>query len=175
MKNTEENEFENMGDVLRFRWLWGNLAFADDFEERAQKFEKDYPYSKRDKGIYREIFRAFCLLNCHLFEKISKGGGAGTIEDLGKLVAAPLYGMKCYGGLSMREQSMTKEVEAFANARTFPYHGNAFAFWPHLKLEPNKKVREMALCIHFRYFNEEGKIVVGYCGPHLPTFGRQHL
>ena len=175
MKSNETNEFENMGDLFRFRWLWGNLAFADDFEERVQKFEKDYPYAKRDKSIYREIFRAFCLLNCHLFEKISKGGGVGTIEDLGKLVAAPLYGMKCYGGVSMTEQSLTKVSEAFSNAHTFLYQGKAFVFWPYLKLKPNKKVKEMTICIHFCYFKEEGKIVIGYCGPHLPTYGVQHL
>ena len=171
----DATELGSMEEILRFRWLWDNLGFADDFEEGARRFEKDYPYAKRDKSIYREIFRAFCLLNGHLFEKISKGGSEGTIEDLGKLVAAPLYGMKFYSGLAMREQKMTKEGETFIDARTFPYHGKAFVFWPHLKLEPNKKVKEMAIRIHFRYFREDGKVVVGYCGPHLPTYGTQYL
>lgn len=162
----------SLEEVLRFRWLWSNLDFADEFDKRAQGFEKDYPYAKRDKSIYREIFRAFCLLNYHLFERLGTGG---DIENEAKLVAAPLYGLKTYDGLAMTEQHQTKKGPSFADERTFPYHGKSYVFWPHLKLTPNKKVKEMALRIHFRYFKEEGKVIVGYCGPHLRTYGSQYL
>ena len=52
-------------------------------------------------------------------------------------------------------------------ARTFEYKGNDIEMMKHLKYgvknSPSETIR-----IHFEWDSEDKKIVIGYCGPHLP-------
>lgn len=54
-----------------------------------------------------------------------------------------------------------------AKSREFVYKGKAVHMWQHLKVGVSD-CTERTIRVHFIVDKEEKKIVVGYCGEHLP-------
>ena len=58
-----------------------------------------------------------------------------------------------------------------ARTRQFVYKGEKVFMWQHIKVgiadNPDLTIR-----VHFLVDSEEGKVVIGYCGEHLPLPGR---
>ena len=66
-----------------------------------------------------------------------------------------------------------KESESVMNSsgaqqrRTFTYDGKHVLMVKHLKIGNDEDVSK-TIRVHFEWFGRERKIVIGYCGPHLP-------
>lgn len=66
---------------------------------------------------------------------------------------------------SKESETVEKKKEAIKR-RTFQYGGKDITMFKHLKIGTKDSVAE-TLRIHFEWINDEKRIVIGHCGPHL--------
>ncbi len=58
--------------------------------------------------------------------------------------------------------------QAMRRLRTFAYEGEQVEMFRHLKIGIEANVSK-TIRVHFHWDSERGKIVIGYCGEHLPV------
>ena len=69
--------------------------------------------------------------------------------------------------LTLRDMKLNKRNQTFARLRTVEYKGKTHDMTAHVKGHSNKPGE--TLRVHFFADYEEGKLVIGHCGEHLPT------
>lgn len=57
--------------------------------------------------------------------------------------------------------------------RTFLYKGKPLGAFRHLRIGVNNN-RQTTIRIYFAWIAEEQRVVIAYCGEHLPTVKRKH-
>ena len=78
---------------------------------------------------------------------------------------------KMFGDVFSAKESETVESHSFARqSRTFNYNGEAYEMMAHLKIGYKDSLAD-TLRVHFRWFANEKKIVIGHCGKHLWKLG----
>ena len=61
-------------------------------------------------------------------------------------------------------------MKKFGKQRTFMVNGKRTQMQPHIKI--GKGSADKCLRIHFTFDKESGRFLIGHCGKHLPTAGR---
>lgn len=69
--------------------------------------------------------------------------------------------------LTLRDMKANKRNQAFARLRTVEYNGSVHDMTAHVKGRSNKPGE--TLRVHFFADYNQGKLVIGHCGEHLPT------
>jgi len=68
---------------------------------------------------------------------------------------------------SAQESETVKNNDELAGKRTYEYRGDQVSMFRHLKIGVADSVMD-TIRVHYYWDNERGKIIIGYCGPHLP-------
>lgn len=77
---------------------------------------------------------------------------------------------KCFGAkeFAATESETVTKNRSMRAARTFPYKDNDIEMFRHLKIgiddDESKTIR-----VHFHWDNDDQRIIIGYCGTHLPV------
>lgn len=66
-----------------------------------------------------------------------------------------------------KESESVMRSEKCKALRTFQYNGKDLQMFRHLKIGVSDNVQD-TIRVHFHWLNEEKRIIVGHCGPHLP-------
>jgi hypothetical protein len=94
------------------------------------------------------------------------------VEGGGDTDARRLFGKKRFAA---KESEQTANNHRCKAARKRIYEGNEVYMWKHLKLGVADAVEE-TIRVHFHWFADKGDnglLVVGHCGEHLPVIGKQ--
>lgn len=110
--------------------------------------------SKFTKG--RELFRLLNLLVTDYRSKLLDGGDSKARQVFGKNTFAP------------KESEPVTENKNLRDYRTFRYEGKEVYMPRHLKIGREDDMRK-TIRVHFHWDKEREKIVIGYCGKHLPV------
>jgi hypothetical protein len=116
--------------------------------------------SANESRTFREKKRAFNLLwklATDYYQTLSEGKPDAQARQI-------------FGDDFSAKESETVEKNATARQlRTFTYNGNDYEMMAHLRIGTKDSVAD-TLRVHFRWFADEQKIVIGHCGKHL-NFG----
>ena len=110
--------------------------------------------SKFAKG--RELFKLLNLLVTDYRSKLIDGGDNKARKVFGRDDFAP------------KESELVMDNKQFRQCRTFHYKGKEVYMPRHLKIGREDDIRK-TIRVHFHWDKELKKIVIGYCGKHLPV------
>lgn len=122
------------------------LPSALESAERSERF-------KQSKKLFEKLLWILATDHWNLLVR-----GKGDVEIKDK------YPTDCY---SAKEAETVENNPRLRKLRTFYYNGQAIEMMSHLKTGVKDNV-ERTIRIHFKWFAKERKIIIGYCGPHLP-------
>lgn len=109
-----------------------------------------------DRGGFRYGNKAFELLS-----KLMTEYWEALAEGKGEQIAKDVFGQNAYS--NNEGSALSKEGR---RRRTFSYRGRDFLMEKHLKHGVKDSLAE-TLRVHFEWFADEQKIVIGHCGKHL--------
>ena len=66
-----------------------------------------------------------------------------------------------------KESETVRNSQELRSKREFVYNGETVAMYRHLKIGVADNVHD-TIRVHFHWASDDGVIVIGYCGPHLP-------
>jgi hypothetical protein len=92
----------------------------------------------------------------------------GKLIEGGDNEARKLFGNNEYAA---KESETVMGNQAMRRLRTFAYEGEQVEMVRHLKIGIEANVSK-TIPVHFHWDSERGKIVIGYCGEHLPVASR---
>lgn len=90
------------------------------------------------------------------------------VKDGGDSKARGVFGKSEYAA---KESEGVMASPTLRRRRTFAYDGEEIEMFRHLKIGVDDDVTS-TIRVHFHWDAERGKIVIGYCGEHLPVVGR---
>ncbi|MFN8377928.1 MAG: HIRAN domain-containing protein [Anaerolineae bacterium] len=118
--------------------------------DSAYEAASEVPRFERSKRLFDLLWKLAVDYPEHMR---SGKGNRMTCEDL-------------FGGDAYAAQD-DDSSDYYRQVRTFSYAGKSVYMPEHLKIgksfNPNETLR-----VHFRWMNEDGKVVIGHCGKHLP-------
>lgn len=127
------------------------------FPDRIEILESAWK-SARESEKFRHTNKLADLLlrlATNYYEKISTGP-----ESEARKVFGP-------NEFSAQESKSVRNNDELSRKRTFNYKGNLIKMFRHLKIGVADSVVD-TIRVHFHWDSENNKIVIGYCGPHLP-------
>jgi hypothetical protein len=113
--------------------------------------------SAKDSQAFKEKMKVFNLL-----WKLVNEYWESLNEGKGDTIAKQIFG----DDFAAKESDGVEAKKTARNRRTFTYNGQAIEMMKHLKIGKNENAID-TIRIHFEWMNEDKKVVVGYCGPHL--------
>jgi hypothetical protein len=116
--------------------------------------------SARESRTFREKKRAFNLL-----WKLATDYYQTLCEGKPDAQARQIFG----DDFSAKESETVEKNAVARQLRIFTYKGNDYEMMAHLRIGTKDSVAD-TLRVHFRWFSDEQKIVIGHCGRHL-NFG----
>jgi len=143
----------------------------------------DPPTPRECLDLIEEVFPAECVVLESARDSARKSGdflkGRQLLDMLRRLVteyrvavldggdskAREVFGNNHYAA---QESEKVKGSKPLRRARTFQYRGEDVEMFQHLKIGVDDDTTK-TLRVHFAVDSERGKIVIGYCGEHLPV------
>lgn len=116
--------------------------------------------SAHESRTFREKKRAF-----HLLWKLATDYYQTLCEGKPDAQARQIFG----DDFSAKESETVEKNAVARQLRIFTYNGNDYEMMAHLRIGTKDSVAD-TLRVHFRWFADEQKIVIGHCGKHL-NFG----
>jgi hypothetical protein len=116
--------------------------------------------SANESRTFREKKRAF-----HLLWKLATDYYQSLCEGKPDAQARQIFG----DDFSAKESETVEKNAVARQLRIFTYKGNDYEMMAHLRIGTKDSVAD-TLRVHFRWFADEQKIVIGHCGKHL-NFG----
>lgn len=116
--------------------------------------------SAHESRLFRDKKRAFNLL-----WKLATDYYQTLCEGKSDAVARQVFG----DDFSAKESETVEKNAVARNLRIFTYKDNKYEMMAHLRIGTKDSIAD-TLRIHFRWFADEQKIVIGHCGKHL-NFG----
>jgi hypothetical protein len=101
-----------------------------------------------------------------LLKKLVTDYRAGLLDG-GDNIARNVFGKNEYAA---KESETVMKSKTMCRQRTFTYEGKDTQMFRHLKIGVNDDVAR-TIRVHFHWDSEKSKIVIGYCGKHLPVSG----
>jgi hypothetical protein len=130
-------------------YLFENSVIVLDSAKHSAEKSKSFKYGGR-------LFELLWKLAIDYWESLC----SGSSDE----VARQVFGKEDYAA---QESETTKKNRRARDARTFVYHEQSIFMPQHLKIGAKDSVSE-TIRVHFKWLAEESKIIIGYCGPHLP-------
>lgn len=132
------------------------------FKDRIVILDSAYQ-SARDSKRFKHNKKLFLLmykLATEYVEAVSSGGDLKALNIFGSSYTAN------------ESESVIKSPE-LSKLRTFLYKNESIKMFRHLKIGAADNV-EQTIRVHFHWDSIEKKIIIGYCGPHLPIASKNH-
>ena len=119
--------------------------------ESAYKSAKEMGRFKNGRGLILKLWR----LGNEYLDAFLTSGDSKAKEVFGKSYSA-------------KESETTTNNRRLSSLRKFNYNGQSIEMQRHLKIGVSQNV-EQTLRVYFHVDQEEKKIIIGYCGEHLPV------
>jgi len=134
------------------------MVISSLFSERLVVLDSAFK-SADDSDEFKEKKQAFQLL-----WKLSNEYWMALADGKGDVEARQVFGKNEYASNEGETAGSNKRAKS---ARTFEYKGKSIEMMKHVKHGVKDSASE-TIRIHFDWDAEDKKIVIGYCGPHLP-------
>ncbi len=128
------------------------------FPDRIEIIESAWK-SARESDKFRNVQKLADLLlrlSTDYYEKISSGPDSEARKVFGS------------NEFAAQESESVRNNAELSRKRTFEYRGAKVQMYRHLKIGVADNVSE-TIRVHFHWDSDRKKIVIGYCGPHLPV------
>ena len=131
------------------------------FPDRIEILESAWK-SARESDKFKHVQKLADLLlrlSTDYYKKISSGPDSEARRVFGP------------NEFSAQESESVRNNDELSRKRTFEYRGEPVQMYRHLKIGVADNVSE-TIRVHFYWDSDRKKIVIGYCGPHLPIISR---
>ena len=134
------------------------MVVSNLFSDRLVVLDSAFK-SADDSDEFKEKKQAFQLL-----WKLSNDYWVALADGKGDVEARQVFGKNEYASNEGETAGSNKRAKS---ARTFEYKGKSIEMMKHVKHGVKDSASE-TIRIHFEWDADDKKIVIGYCGPHLP-------
>lgn len=146
-KNKPPTPLECLDTIER---IHGDKCIVLSTAKASSKASSQFKYGRRLMG-------QLILLVTSYREALLTGGGDSQAKNI--------FGR---GDYAAKESDTVITNKQMANKRTFKYDGKPVEMFRHLKIGVDSDERK-TIRTHFHWDEEKKKIIIGYCGPHLPV------